>query len=188
MPMCDFRCDACGETFERFFHPSEAGAIDKRRCECGAIATRYFEYKRPHSYAGLQDAVVLHQDVDGHYLVPAHKDAPVPPGCTKVEFRSVQEIRRVEQQMNAHERGKWERQQEREQAAFAEEHGVNRGELIRRMGTMSNKGRDLARLAIEQGNNRPARRYRGEVHFEAFSMDASNREAGRDDNHRLGRK
>lgn len=188
MPMIDFRCEACGATFEHFFHVSAAGEVVVYPCECGASAARYYEYRRPHSYTGLTETVVLHQDVDGHYLVPAHRDAPVPPGCTRVEFHSIQEIRRVEQQMNAHERSKFERTQEMEDRAFSEEAQHNRGELIRRMATMSNRGKDLARIAIERSNNQPGRRYRGEVHFEAFSMDSSNREAHRNDDHRLERK
>ena len=119
MPMIDFRCE-CGAQFEKFFHVTQAGSVDSHVCECGATAKRYYEYRRPHSYAGLSDPVVLHQDIDGHYLVPAHRDAPVPEGCTRVEFRDIQAIRRAESQMNAHELSKWERTQEMEDRTFGE--------------------------------------------------------------------
>jgi putative FmdB family regulatory protein len=180
MPILDFRCPEHGD-FEVFRHPS--AIKDTEPCEeCGAESKRVYSFRRPHSYSGMTETLVLHQDADGHYLVPAHRDAPVPEGCTKVEFRSVQEVRRVERQMTEYERAKFSASIEREEMAFEAEAAENRGELLRRMPSMSNRGRDLARLAIERSNNRQRRQFRGEIHFEAFSMNSSNREPWRDEN------
>jgi hypothetical protein len=173
-PILDF--NHCGAQFEHFFHVTSAGSINDYPCECGATAVRYYEYRRPHSYSGLTEAAVVYKSLeDGHYYIPAATDAPMPQGFERVELRSAQEIRRVEKEMTKAEYQKWQNSVERQQLMYEESRRDLRAELTERMKGMSNLGRDFARLAISKGNAMERPRFKGEVHFEAFSMNSSNR-------------
>jgi hypothetical protein len=70
---------------------------------------------------------------------------------------------------------KWQNSVESQQILYEESRRELRGELQERMKSMSNLGRDFARLAIQRGNQMERPRFKGEVHFEAFSMDSGNR-------------
>jgi hypothetical protein len=49
----------------------------------------------------------------------------------------------------------------------------------RHIGAMSQRGRDFARFAMDQNNNKPKPKYHGQFYFESLSMNSSNREDGR---------
>lgn len=180
MPMADFRCPA-GHEFEAFLHSSETDTSVLGCRECGAPATRFYSYRKPHSYSGMQTGIVLHKKPDGTYSVPAHRDAPLPEGCERVELRTAAEVRSVEREMASEEYAKWERKQDIEQSFYSERDKTLRSELRRRMQSMSAAGRDFAEYAMRQNDQRERPRFRSNVFFEAFSQDSSNRDAHRDE-------
>jgi hypothetical protein len=200
MPMIDFQCLACGSKFEHFYHVSEAGEIEAADCEtegCIGIAPRIYEYKRPHSYTGLIDPIVVHMAPDGHYSIPGHKDERVPDGFTRVEIRDAAHARRVEAAMNDSARREWERTnegkqrlQEMNQQHFRRElrTAMEQGRYVedpdgsrRFVGPMRPVLRDFARFAMQRNDQKPADRFRGETYFEALAFNAGNRAEHRDE-------
>ena len=191
MPIRDFRCEA-GHEYEAFRH--QRNDHETEPCEeCGAVATRI--YKAAHSYGGLTQPLVVWQKPDGTYSVPAQADARMPAEYTRVELRNIMDVRRVERAINQEEYRNWEmvqsgKQRQREEIERSQrselrrfmQHGgslVNDDGTMRTVGPMSERGRDFARYAMQRNNERERPKYKGVFHFEAFSMDASNREDGR---------
>lgn len=180
MPMADFRCPA-GHEFEAFLHSSES-ATDEMTCrECGETAERFYTYRRPHSYTGLSEIIVLHKKPDGTYSVPAHRDAPVPSGYERVELRNAADVRAAEKSMEREEYAKWEAKAEREGRFFSERERMMRSELRDKMRHMSQAGRDFALHAMRQNDNRERAKFQSNVYFDAFANDSSNRDAHRDE-------
>lgn len=177
MPMIDFACPN-GHDYEVFRHPSEVK--DQEPCEeCQETATRQYRFTRPHSYTGLTQPLVVWKRPDGTYSVPGQPDARMPAEYERVELRSATEVRRVEGAINREEREKWEAANRGRERLRGEVSSANRAELRDRMARMSPLMRDFARFAMDKNNQQPGRKYRGEFHFEALSMNASNRDPGR---------
>jgi hypothetical protein len=133
-------------------------------------------------YAQRFEPVVIHRDAQGNIRTPGSIHAPVPAGFERVELRTAAEIRHFEREMNRRERSRGEDVRSREEQHWGAQKAASRSELFQAMRGMSNEGRDYARYAIEQGNQRRHRlaSYDPGFHIEAFSQDASNREAHSD--------
>ena len=177
MAMFDFRCVECSAEFERFLHPSEYTEITT--CDCGGTAQMFYSFQRPHSYTGMSEATVCYRNSDGSIGVLAHKDARIPVGSERIELRSAADVRRVEREMTAQEYRKFCDKQEREEQSFGAYAAAQRAELRERMKHMSERGKAFAQTAIRENDNKPRQKFQTNVFFEAFSMDASNREAHR---------
>jgi len=177
MPMVDLKCPA-GHQYEAFRHPSQVQDVEPC-AECGAEAVRIFVCKRPHSYDGLQQPLVVWRRPDGTYAVPAQPDARKPVEYERVELRNVFEIRGVERAIDREEREKFERAQIGKEMLAEGTTATNRSELRSRMQHMRPHMRDFSRFAMDQNNAKPRAKYRGNFYFEALSQNASNRDDGR---------
>lgn len=183
MPLYDFSCGKCGALTERFMQMSVYS--DTLPCEddsCGGIATRLYSLAGQYVYSGLTDATVCYRNPDGSIGVLAHKDARIPEGSERIEMRSAAEVRKIEREMTAQEYRKFCDKQEREEHTFGAHAAEQRAELRRRMQGMSERGRAFARVAMAQNDQKSAPKFRTNVFFEAFSMDASNRQEHRSEN------
>ena len=175
--MIDLLCSK-GHEVEVFRHSSEVQ--DQEPCqECGATAIRVYRMTRTHGYTGLTQPLVVFKRPDGTYAVPAQPDARMPTEYERVELRNATEVRRVEGAINREEREKWEAANRGRERLKGEVSSANRAELRDRMAHMSAVGRDFARFSMDKNNSAPNRKYRGQFHFEALSMNASNRDPGR---------
>lgn len=121
------------------------------------------------------DPVVVHRGPNGEIRYPGRADAAVPEGYQKVELRTGSEVHAFEREVNAKECSRYERYQEGREAAFADIQGRNRSDLRASMRNMSEFGRDFARAAIEQNNQKTLGSFDPGFHLEAFHYDASNR-------------
>jgi hypothetical protein len=175
--MVDLKCPA-GHQYEAFRHPSQVQDVEPC-AECGAEAVRIFVCKRPHSYDGLQQPLVVWRRPDGTYAVPAQPDARKPVEYERVELRNVFEIRGVERAIDREEREKFERAQIGKEMLAEGTTATNRSELRSRMQHMRPHMRDFSRFAMDQNNAKPRAKYRGNFYFEALSQNASNRDDGR---------
>lgn len=116
------------------------------------------------------DPVVYFENADGKTRIPGRSDTPTPPGYQRVELKTLAEVRSFERRLGQRDYEQHEQSAARDSAACEVARTKLRRELRSEMERMSNEGRDFARYAIEQTNNRPRRRFdpRG-VRIEVFS-------------------
>lgn len=179
--MVDFICAKCGASFEHFFHRSEMP--DEIPCEvegCEGRAPRTLVLKRRRSNAQPFSPVLLFRKPDGSYSFPGVNDAPTPEGCQRVELRTVDEVRKLEREVNRIEYARHEEAHGREEAFYAELQSRNRSELRAAMQHMSPAGRDFALEAMRRNDERSRPRFEPGFNIEIFSQDSSNREDYRD--------
>jgi len=126
-------------------------------------------------------AIVVHVAADGSVRFPAATDAPVPKGFEKKELRSIREIEQFERRVNLHLRAEAEQHAENEERHYSAVRESNRSDLRARMQSMSNFGRDFARFAMEQNNNRKRKPLDVGFFTEILHMDRSNRDSHNDE-------
>jgi putative FmdB family regulatory protein len=174
MILHDFRCRLCGKVFERMVKWDEETCA----CECGSNALRVFisrgEY-RAQSFA----PVLVFRDASGHYRFPGRNNQRTPKGCEAVWLRTTSEVRKFERKINESERRRYFAHKERNEKRFEQWISNARSELRQKMQHMSPHGRDLAIAAMRENDRQSSVNYRFDPQFrlEAFSQDASNREA-----------
>ena len=102
-------------------------------------------------------------------------------GFERIELRGAQDVRRFEKAMNQHEYSRACQKVERQHQASEMREQQSRSELRRVMGSMSERGRALARAAMRMNDHKP-KVYAKDANFhsEVFSMDRSNRDESRD--------
>jgi hypothetical protein len=127
------------------------------------------------------DAVVIYQTPDGQYRVPGDSQTRTTQmydrlGYTRIECKSLGEVRRLTAKMNAADRRIVERRTERKQQEHEERQARDRGELRQAMQSMSPAGRAVAMAAMERNNRKSIRSYDPGSHFEFAEYNASNRE------------
>ena len=175
MPLYDFCCEQHG-TFESFASMAEC-EVPQACPECAAPAPRiYTSVSRHH----LQQPLVVWARPDGTYAVPAQPDARMPAEYSRVELRNAFEILGVERAINREEAEKFERTQIGKEMGMEAVQATNRSQLRDRMAHMQPHMRDFARFSIDKNNSKPKPKYSGHFEFEALSMNASNRDPGRD--------
>jgi putative FmdB family regulatory protein len=190
MPQFDYDCETHGH-FEDFARMADCEA-PKACPHCGAESPRIFVASAPRDYV---ETLVAWKKPDGTYALPGQADARMPAEYERVEVRETYQKRAIEREINREEREKWERANIGKQMQRAEVERVNRSELrtIMQQGgyitgpdggrkfipPMSAKMRDFARFAMQQNDNRPREKFNKVFHFEALSMNSSNREPGR---------
>lgn len=113
--------------------------------------------------------VVIFRNADGHVRLPGSTDIAPPAGFERVELKTVHEVRKFEREMNQREHAKHEDSRYRDSQACEAARTKLRGELRMAMQQMSPLGRDFARYAIEQTNNRRKGRYDAGFRVEALS-------------------
>ena len=115
------------------------------------------------------DPVVVFQDANGNHRVPGRSDVPTPAGYQRVELKTLAEVRRFEREVGVKSYQRHELAAAKDSAACEAARAKLRGELRMDMQQMSEKGRDFARFAMQQTNDRPRKRYSSDAHLEVFS-------------------
>ena len=153
-------CPTCGEPTEQTFLPK---------------ATRW-----------TVDPVVVYKAADGSFRFPGDANGLSAKqyerqGYERVELRGAADVRLFEKVMGKHEYSRAMRKVEVMQAAREASEKERRSQLRDEMRGMSAYGRDLAREAMRNNDNKP-REYAKESGFtsEVYSYDRSSREAARD--------
>jgi len=190
MPLYDYECLEHSH-FEMF--ASMADCEKPQPCpECKQPAQRIYVPFTPRDY---MEILTVWKRPDGTFAIPAQRDAIKPPEYETVELRETYDKRRVERAIDREHREKWQRAQIGKQMQDDIVTKSNRAELRSLMQQggyimakdgerkfvppMSARGRDFARFAMKQNDERPREKYQGAFFFEALSRDASNREDGR---------
>lgn len=124
--------------------------------------------------------IVVFRAKDGTYRFPGSSSARVPKGCERVEITSIHQARKFESEVNLTERMKHEQSAERQSKAFNQVKDHFRSELRQRMQSFSSMGKDLAREAMRQNDNRPSKSYEPGFRIDILSNDSSNRDSYRD--------
>jgi len=132
------------------------------------------------TFAAGFDPVVVHRDAAGNIRYPANIHAPVPEGYQRVELRTVNEVRRFEQEVNQRERVKADQHLSQREAQFSAQQSSRRSDLRGKMRNMSAFGQDFARHAMDRTDNRRSAPREVGFHLDVFSNDSSNREVHRD--------
>lgn len=214
MPRYDFECDAadCQQIFEGFValvdYPNTEPCI-----KCGGTTHKVL---LPPRVSSQVDAVVVYRAPDGTFRFPGDIGGSSSGkydrlGYQRVEARGWAEVRKLESQLNTHERSQLARQEERRLAHAEYTESQRRSEIRRQLDQgfrvpetklvegrngemvvertgrfittkLSERGREQMRRAIDQSDRKGHRRI-GEpgMHIEAYSNDRSNREASRDE-------
>ena len=186
MVLHDFRCPHCEKVFEKMV----AWDVETNPCECGKEAKRVFISHREYRAQSF-DPVLVYKDKDGNIKFPGRNEGRTPEGYEPVYLRTTSEVRSFERQMNQRERERYFQHKEKVDGNFAPILSARRRELYSRMQQMSEAGRDFARTAIRDSDERPSvnTRFDPGFHIEAFSNNSSNRAEWRDrDTGQRGRK
>lgn len=181
MALIDTRCTVCEAITEDVVRPAAMWPATPP-CQCGGQTE---QIHLPPRTRWTPDPVVVYQNpADGSFRFPPDTTSKSTAmydklGYTRVELRGSQDVRRFEKHMNAHERRQMERRNEREQEQRERGEKERRGELHQRMQSMSRFGRDLARAAMAQTDNRP-RKYAGDAGFRVSVYSDDRSTVGRD--------
>lgn len=168
-------CSYCLEELTRAdtFVVRTNATVEVKCGKCAAVLDTWAPAREEKAQA--TEPTVVHRNAAGEIRFPGRADAPVSPGFEKVELRNQRERDRFERERNAHENAKEAIYRENRERVYSEVERQNRSDLRARMATMSNLGRDFARLAMERSNHKPRPRFDAGFHLEANHLDASNR-------------
>jgi len=140
----------------------------------------------PPALRAMPDPVVVFRGPDGTFRFPgdAHGASAARyarEGFERIELRGHADVRRFEKVMNAHEYSRAARRVEHQQQFREQREKHLRGELRQQMQSMSERGRDFARLVMRQNDHKPRERAQdANFHAEVYSYDRSNRDESRD--------
>jgi hypothetical protein len=126
------------------------------------------------------DPVVVHVASDGTYRFPGAANAKVPKGFEKRELRTIREIEAFERDVNTKLYAEARQHKENEEKFYSEVRSQLRGELRQRMQSMSQLGRDFAKLAMALNDDRKSRAAEPGFHLQILHFDQTNREEHRD--------
>lgn len=191
MPMYDFECPKGHKTehfLSKYADTDPCDFVDEDGVVCQEVAdhrpTFWYTSALGRKAQGFVP-VVVHVDGEGNVRLPAHVDAPMPPGFRKVELSDINQIRKFENKMNAVERGKMEDHQRNQTRSLNAQFAENRGamaEIVKRFSPRGQKFYEAMRAVSEK--KQAAFAARGikdpNFHIEAFSQDATNRQDYRD--------
>lgn len=192
MPMYDFECEKCGTASEHYLSPSHADdVLPCSETDCGGSCKRIpsFWYSSPMNAQHFAP-VVIHRDANGEIRIPAHANAPVPAGYRREELTTIHDVRRVEREINAKDAVKSANFQAIRQEVLGGQLKANREAVRDIYHKLSPQGRefyDAMRKQSEARQSRGVRKANPAAYFEAFSLDASNREPHRDATNDWGR-
>jgi hypothetical protein len=158
--------------------------------ECGAETVQVL---LPSYLRHSPDPVVVFRGPDGNFRFPGDANGPAAAryareGFERVELRGAADVRRFEKVMNAHEYSRAARRVEHQQQFREQREKHMRGELRQKMQSMSERGRELARVVMRQNDHKPRERVQdANFHVEVYSQDRSNRDESRDERGRRRR-
>jgi hypothetical protein len=192
----DFKCPK-GHTTEHFLSAfAEAVVCGENGCEERSAYSPSFWYSSSARNAQGFTPVVIHKDSQGNVRFPANANAPVPPGFQKVELTNIQQVRRLEKEVNTKDREIAEKFRQSRQVFLDGQLKENRRvmEDIRNGGSwigtdpagrpvirhgLSNKGQkflDAMRQQSELRQKQGSRHTNPEFVVDAFSYNQSNRD------------
>lgn len=188
MPMYDYQCEKCGAVQEQFRRPSEVD--DVVQCStvtndipCPGLMTykASFWYNSETRHAQGFTPVIIHRSSSGDIRFPASADAPVPEGFSKVELTNIGQIRKLEKQINQEQDDLSRRHAQGRDNAIDAQRAYNREVFARQLSSMSPAGRKFYDAMKAMADKVRSKRGDSNFHLEAFSQNASNREAYRDE-------
>lgn len=191
MPLFDYECPKGHVTEHYLSKYSDTCVCDEAGCTEVAKYVPTFWYTSVRNAQGFTP-VVIHRDAEGNIRLPAHVDAPMPPGFQKVILSDIHQIRKFEKDMNTVERAKIQdhaRNKIRNMDGQLAENRRAMSEIVRKFSPRGRKFYEAMRAASEAKQKQFAARGLPEpnFHVEAFSQDSSNREQYRDQKNDWGR-
>lgn len=193
MPLFDYECPK-GHKTEHFLSAfAETHVCGEEECqEVGEYRPSFWYTSSLGRKAQGFAPVVIHRDADGNIRLPAHADAPMPPGFQKVLLTDISQIRKFEHDMNLVESAKIADHAQNKIRNMNGQLAENRramSEIIKKFSPRGRKFYEAMRTASEIKQQKFAARGLPEPHFhiEAFSQDSSNREEYRDKKNDWGR-
>lgn len=150
--------------------------------ECGGATE---QIHLPKSVTWNPDPVIVFQAKDGSFRFPGDNNGRSAKtyerqGLTRIEIKGAAEMRRFEGVMNKHEYSRAQRRVEHQQQQREARFTQTRGELRRRMQSMSEFGRDLARTVMRRNDDKPRERVPDSgFHSEVYNLNRSNRDESR---------
>jgi hypothetical protein len=178
MPRYSYECPAHG-MFELSLRLADWD--DKKPCPqkgCKEIAEQVVLPSDASRY--FSEPVVVHVAADGAYRFPGSATARVPKGFEKRELRTIREIEKFERDVNCRLSGEAHQHQENEERFFSSVRSELRSELRQRMQSMSERGRDFARLAMALNDQRRGKAIDPGFHTQILHFNQSNRDSHRD--------
>lgn len=151
--------------------------------DCGAPTT---QIHLPSAIRQAPDPVVVFRGPDGTFRFPGDANGAsaaryARDGFERIELRGHADVRRFEKVMNAHEYSRAARRVEHQQQFREQREKHLRGELRQKMQSMSERGRELARVVMRENDRKPRERVQdANFHVEVYSLDRSNRDESRD--------
>ena len=181
MPRIDVRCES-GHVSE-VLRPLAMWPETPDCPECGAKTE---QVHLPKQMTWTCDPVVVFKAPDGSFRFPGDPNSLSvsryeKQGFERIELRGAADVRRFETVMNKREYSRAARRVEAMQAHREQREAATRSELRRLMGSMSERGRAVARAAMARNDNKPRERARDVgFHVDVYSNSRSNREESRD--------
>jgi hypothetical protein len=133
------------------------GGTETVPCDCGKQAKLVFLPRR--KQRNFDPIVVFRDPETGKYSYPGRSDEPTPSGYERVELHNIPEVRRFEAEINCEQQRQHEIRGIREELTFEPGRRERRAQLYKEMASMSNRGRDFARVAIEHANQERKPKY-----------------------------
>jgi hypothetical protein len=110
--------------------------------------------------SAFRNPVVIFKDKKtGKFIFPGRTDKPTPEGCERIELRNAPEVRKFEREFNENSLREREIRDIRDELTWGSPRAIMRQELVTKMQSFSNFGRDFARFAIEQNNRQKKAKY-----------------------------
>lgn len=158
-------CDRCGAAIEIGDYPVCRGNPEDHRGGHGSMLV---------GNAARIDTVAYFKNARGEIYLPGRADERTPPGYERYETNQPADVRKLMKQMDTESRMQHELRQAQEEATTGEWRRQLRSDLRQKMQSMSPRGRDFAKLAIERSNNRAKPRYSPGNHMVALEYNDSN--------------
>lgn len=198
MPAYDFKCPE-GHVTEHFLsyarleemgNKTECGHVDEDGvyCRLEGEYSASFWYNSATHFAQRFSPVVIHRGVDGKLRFPAHANAPVPDGFQKVELTQLSEIRALEREVNSQDRITDQKFQDVRNKFLDGQLAENRRSVAGQVQNFSARGKwfyNAIRAVSEKKRLAGRSSSKPEFFVEAFTQNASNREAFRHDTDRM---
>lgn len=176
MPNYDFEC-AHQHQFEKFIPLSEWKDKMRIPCEVKGCTKEAYQVVLPQGRGSTITPFVYFMNKNGEVRIAPSSNLPTPKGHTRCEVTTLHELRQLEKRVSREERSKISLNREISEQLDAEEHAQNRRDLRHAMESMSEAGKDFARLAMEKSNRK--RDYSGYdpgMHFYILHNDDRKRE------------
>ena len=167
-------CNQCGANLGRneYFVVRCSGVVEVKCVRCKGLAGIWSEVRETRAQ---NEATVVYRSPQGDYSFPGASGGAPPPGFEKLELRTLPEKDRFEREQNQRENQKHAEFMELRERQYSQVERQNRSDLFARMSSMSNLGRDFARMAMERNNQKARPRFDAGFHLSVNHDDARNR-------------